>query len=111
MKNNFTYPEMMDLLMKIQARVNMAKYPILNRDIDAVKKIYSQRLIKLRKDEITYQLSFQSFLNALEIYRIALPYYGDIYNVSTIAASAGQTLQYHASQRYLTEKESLKMEI
>lgn len=42
---------------------------------------------------------------------MSISYYQDLYSITGIGASLGQSMLYEASRRYMKEKEHLKMEI
>lgn len=49
-RQNFAYPQILELLTELQKRYQENKYPIFTRDLEAVKKFYSQQLIKASQE-------------------------------------------------------------
>lgn len=61
-KKNFAYPGVLDYLLEIMKRCEPGQFPILQRDLEAVKRLYTQYIAKSSKVPSQYNLYYQENL-------------------------------------------------
>lgn len=64
-KKNFAYPEILDFLLEIMKRCEISQFPIFQRDLEAVKRLYSQYIAKSSKIPENYNLYYQENLQEI----------------------------------------------
>jgi hypothetical protein len=58
-KQNFTYPLLIDQLILLQAREGTLSLPIFARDLEAMRRVLNQQLIKASKEPKRYRHEYQ----------------------------------------------------
>lgn len=98
-KKNFAYPEVLNCIVELTKRTE-TQYPVLTRDLEAVKRLYAQYLTKASEKPETYNIYYQENLQDIEYNRVMLPHYQDLYGITGLSGLAAQGSLHQAMRRF-----------
>ena len=79
-KQSMAYGSIFNMMLELMQYVNAKSFPIQNQDLQALKRLFSKNLQKLKKmqqkqlSKKTDKIKYTQFLDVVEHYRIYLPY-------------------------------------
>lgn len=79
-KRNYNYPDVFSLVLQLYYRSERNRYPVLNRDIHAVLRLYQQGSLNAAKEpKEIYNVFYQEALQEVEINPVMIPYFENCY--------------------------------